>query len=41
VPLKRWGHPQDVANAVLFLIEGTEFMTGSVIMVDGGQLIAS
>ncbi|MBI3021474.1 MAG: SDR family oxidoreductase [Candidatus Omnitrophica bacterium] len=40
VPLKRWGGPQDIANAVLFLIEGTDFMTGSVIFVDGGQLIA-
>lgn len=40
VPLKRWGRSQDIANAVLFLIEGTDFMTGSTIFVDGGQLIA-
>jgi NAD(P)-dependent dehydrogenase (short-subunit alcohol dehydrogenase family) len=40
VPLKRWGSPQDLANTVLFLIEGTDFMTGSVVFVDGGQLIA-
>jgi len=40
VPLKRWGSPQDIVNAVLFLIEGTDFMTGSTIFVDGGQLIA-
>ncbi len=40
VPLKRWGSPQDLANTVLFLIEGTDFMTGSVVCVDGGQLIA-
>ena len=40
VPLKRWGSPQDIANTVRFLIEGTDFMTGSVIPVDGGQLIA-
>ncbi len=40
VPLKRWGRPQDIANTVLFLIEGTDFMTGSVVFVDGGQLIA-
>jgi len=38
--LKRWGTPRDIANAVVFLIEGTDFMTGSVIFVDGGQLIA-
>ena len=40
VPLKRWGSPQDIANTVQFLIEGTDFMTGSVVFVDGGQLIA-
>lgn len=40
VPLKRWGSPQDIANTALFLIEGTDFMTGSVVFVDGGQLIA-
>ena len=40
VPLKRWGRPEDIVNAVLFLIEGTDFMTGSTIFVDGGQLIA-
>ena len=40
VPLKRWGSPQDIVNTVLFLIEGTDFMTGSIVFVDGGQLIA-
>ena len=40
VPLRRWGSPQDIANTVVFLIEGTDFMTGSVMFVDGGQLIA-
>ena len=40
VPLRRWGSPQDLVSTVLFLIEGTEFMTGSVVFVDGGQLIA-
>lgn len=40
VPLQRWGSPQDIANTVLFLIEGTDFMTGSTVFVDGGQLIA-
>ena len=38
--LKRWGSPLDIANTVLFLIEGTDFMTGSTVFVDGGQLIA-
>ncbi len=40
VPLARWGSPQDIANTVAFLIEGTDFITGSTIFVDGGQLIA-
>jgi pteridine reductase len=37
VPLRRMGSPEDVANAVLFLVEGTDFATGSVVAVDGGQ----
>ncbi len=40
VPLKRWGSPQDIAATAIFLIEGTDFMTGSTVFVDGGQLIA-
>lgn len=40
VPLKRWGAPKDITNTVLFLIEGTDFMTGSIVAVDGGRLIA-
>lgn len=40
VPLQRWGSPEDIVNTVLFLIEGTDFMTGSAVFVDGGQLIA-
>lgn len=38
-PLKKIGSPQDIANAVLFCIEGTDFMTGAIIPVDGGQHI--
>ena len=40
VPLKRWGSPQDIASAVLFAIEGTDFMTGTTLFIDGGRLIA-
>jgi NAD(P)-dependent dehydrogenase (short-subunit alcohol dehydrogenase family) len=40
VPLRRWGSPRDIVNTVLYLIEGTDFMTGSVVHVDGGRLIA-
>lgn len=38
--LKRLGSPEDVAQAVLFLIEGSDFVTGASIAVDGGRLIA-
>ena len=36
---KRLGSPTDVANAVLFLCEGTDFATGSTLMLDGGRLL--
>jgi pteridine reductase len=39
-PLKRIGTPQDVAQTVVFLVEGSDFITGAVIPVDGGRLIA-
>jgi len=38
--LKRLGTPEDVASAVLFLIESGDFITGAAIPVDGGRLIA-
>jgi NAD(P)-dependent dehydrogenase (short-subunit alcohol dehydrogenase family) len=38
-PLKRIGDPGDVANAVLFLLEGSDFITGQVIVVDGGRSV--
>jgi NAD(P)-dependent dehydrogenase (short-subunit alcohol dehydrogenase family) len=37
--LKRLGSPRDVAQTVLFLIEGSDFITGATIVVDGGRLI--
>lgn len=40
LPLKRWGSPQDIANAVMFALEATDFITGTAIYVDGGRLIA-
>ena len=39
-PLKRIGTPQDVAQTVVFLVEGSDFITGAIIPVDGGRLIA-
>ncbi|MFZ0486727.1 MAG: pteridine reductase [Arenicellales bacterium] len=36
-PLKRIGSPEEVADAVLFLIGGAGFTTGHVLPVDGGR----
>jgi NAD(P)-dependent dehydrogenase (short-subunit alcohol dehydrogenase family) len=36
----RWGAPTDIASAVSFLVEGTDFITGVILPVDGGRLIA-
>ncbi len=39
-PLGRLGEPEDVANAVSFLVSGeAKFITGVVLMVDGGNSI--
>jgi NAD(P)-dependent dehydrogenase (short-subunit alcohol dehydrogenase family) len=38
-PLKRIGTPDDVNNLVLYLLEGTNFVTGSVFRVDGGRFL--
>ncbi len=38
--LKRFGHPRDIAETVRFLAEGTDFITGALIPVDGGSHIA-
>jgi NAD(P)-dependent dehydrogenase (short-subunit alcohol dehydrogenase family) len=35
-PLKRWGGPEEIARAVVFLAE-TDFVTGETIRVDGGR----
>ncbi len=36
IALERFGRPEDVAEAVLFLAESANYITGSVIVVDGG-----
>jgi pteridine reductase len=38
--VKRIGSPADIVNAVLFLLEGSDFITGHTLVVDGGRLIA-
>ncbi len=36
-PLKRWGEPEDVAGAAVFLCsEAARFITGTILPVDGG-----
>lgn len=34
--VKRFGRPEEIASAALFLATGPAFMTGSVLVVDGG-----
>jgi pteridine reductase len=38
-PLHRLGSPSDVIAALLYLLEGGDFVTGEVLVVDGGRLI--
>lgn len=40
VPLKRWGQPEDVANAYTFLAsDEASYITGTVLNVDGGVVV--
>jgi NAD(P)-dependent dehydrogenase (short-subunit alcohol dehydrogenase family) len=40
-PMKRWGRPEDVAGAALFLCSpAAAFITGTILPVDGGYLTA-
>ena len=40
IPLKRMGEPEDVANAVLFLVsDNASYITGQTINVDGGMVM--
>jgi 3-oxoacyl-[acyl-carrier protein] reductase len=39
-PMKRWGTPDDVANAALFLISpASDFLTGQTVNVNGGVVM--
>jgi NAD(P)-dependent dehydrogenase (short-subunit alcohol dehydrogenase family) len=42
IPLGRWGTPEDVAGAATFLCSpAASFITGSVLIVDGGQTLST
>jgi pteridine reductase len=38
-PLERLGSPADVVAAVLYLLEGGDYVTGTTLAVDGGRLV--
>jgi len=40
IPLKRWGTPDDVAGAVVYLASpAASFMTGQTLLVGGGAVM--
>lgn len=38
-PLDRIGSPADVVAAMRFLLAGTDFVTGTILVIDGGRLL--
>jgi pteridine reductase len=38
-PLRRLGSPADVVAALLYLLEGGDYVTGEILVVDGGRLV--
>ncbi len=38
-PLRRIGSPQDAVNLALFLLEGSDFVTGATYRLDGGRFL--
>ena len=40
VPLGRWGRPEEIGPLALYLAsEASSYMTGSVLILDGGKLL--
>ncbi len=37
VPAERWGTVEETADALLFLLAGSEYMTGEILHLDGGR----
>ena len=38
-PLQRIGRPEDATRLVLYLLEGSDFVTGAIYRVDGGRFL--
>ena len=39
IPLKRAGTPEDIAGCVLYLVRDAHYVTGQIIVVDGGRSV--
>jgi 3-oxoacyl-[acyl-carrier protein] reductase len=40
IPLGRYGQPEDVANAIVFLCsDEAAYITGQVLVIDGGMVM--
>ncbi len=37
VPAQRWGSPEEVGQALVFLLDGPDYITGETLHVDGGR----
>ena len=38
VPLQRVGQPADYADVIVYLLAGAQYITGEIVVVDGGLL---
>jgi pteridine reductase len=39
IPMKRAGSPQDISRCVLYLVRDADYVTGQILVVDGGRSI--
>ncbi len=37
VPARRWAELDEVAQSLLFLLDGPAYLTGDILYIDGGQ----